>query len=95
MLVLSGTLAQLVTYTGFAIVLFSGIAVSAIFVLRRRDAAAARTFSTLGYPWAPAIFVAASAAMVANSFWRDPTSSLAGAALIGLGVPVYYAIRRR
>jgi basic amino acid/polyamine antiporter, APA family len=94
-LVLSGTLAQLVTYTGFAIVLFSGIAVSALFVLRRRDRGAARGFSALGYPWAPAIFVAACAAMVANSFWRDPFSSLAGAALIGLGVPVYYMIRAR
>jgi basic amino acid/polyamine antiporter, APA family len=93
-LVLSGTLAQLVTYTGFAIVLFAGVAVSALFVLRRRDAGAPRPFSALGYPWAPAIFVAASGAMVANSFWRDPTSSLAGAALIAAGVPVYYAIRR-
>jgi APA family basic amino acid/polyamine antiporter len=93
-LVLSGTLAQLVTYTGFAIVLFAGIAVSALFVLRRRDRGATRGFSAMGYPWAPAIFVVACAAMVANSFWRDPSSSLAGAALIGLGVPVYFAIRR-
>jgi APA family basic amino acid/polyamine antiporter len=93
-LVLSGTLAQLVTYTGFAIVLFTGIAVSSLFVLRRRDGGAARPFSALGYPWAPAIFVAASGAMVANSFWRDPASSFAGAALIAAGVPVYYAIRR-
>jgi basic amino acid/polyamine antiporter, APA family len=93
-LVLSGTLAQLVTYTGFAVVLFAGVAVSALFVLRRRDSASPRPFSALGYPWAPAIFVVASAAMVANSFWRDPASSLAGAALIGAGVPVYYAIRR-
>jgi basic amino acid/polyamine antiporter, APA family len=93
-LVLSGTLAQLVTYTGFAVVLFSGVAVSALFVLRRRDAGAPRRFSALGYPWAPAIFVVASAAMVANSFWRDPASSFAGAALIAVGVPVYYAIRR-
>jgi basic amino acid/polyamine antiporter, APA family len=94
-LVLSGTLAQLVTYTGFAVVLFAGIAVSALFVLRRRDAGAPRPFSALGYPWAPAIFVIASAAMVVNLFWRDPGSSLAGAALIGLGVPVYYMIRAR
>lgn len=93
-LVLSGTLAQLVTYTGFAVVLFAGIAVSALFVLRRRDRSAARPFSTLGYPWAPAIFVVASVGMVANSFWRDPASSVAGVALIAAGVPVYYAIRR-
>ncbi len=93
-LVLSGTLAQLVTYTGFAVVLFAGVAVSALFVLRGRDREAPRPFSTLGYPWAPAIFVAASLAMVGNSFWRDPLSSLAGAALIAAGVPVYYVIRR-
>jgi len=31
-LVLSGTLAQLVNYTGFAVVLFAGIAVSTLFV---------------------------------------------------------------
>jgi len=93
-LVLSGTLAQLVTYTGFAVVLFAGVAVSALFVLRRRDPAASRPFSALGYPWAPAIFVVASVAMVANSFWRDPSSSLAGVALIGAGLPVYYVIRR-
>jgi basic amino acid/polyamine antiporter, APA family len=93
-LVLSGTLAQLVTYTGFAVVLFAGVAVSALFVLRRRDAGAPRRFSALGYPWAPAIFVIASTAIVANSFWRDPKSSLVGTALIAAGVPVYYAIRR-
>jgi len=92
-LVLSGTLAQLVTYTGFAVVLFAGIGVSALFVLRRRDPST-RPFSAFGYPWAPAIFVAASVAMVANAFWRDPASSLAGLALIAAGLPVYYAIRR-
>jgi APA family basic amino acid/polyamine antiporter len=94
-LVLSGTLAQLVTYTGFAVVLFSGIAVSALFVLRRREGGASRRFSALGYPWAPAIFVVASLAMVVNSFWRDPLSSLAGAALIATGVPVYHVVRPR
>jgi basic amino acid/polyamine antiporter, APA family len=93
-LVLSGTLAQLVTYTGFALALFAGIAVSALFVLRRRESGAARPFWALGYPWAPAIFVAASAAMVANMFWRQPKPSLIGLALIAAGIPVYYAIRQ-
>src|SRR5213078_3619237 len=36
-LVLSGTLAQLVSYTGFAVVLFAGVAVASVFVLRRRN----------------------------------------------------------
>jgi APA family basic amino acid/polyamine antiporter len=94
-LVVSGTLSQLVNYTGFAVVLFSAIAVVALFVLRRREPRAARPFSALGYPWAPAIFVIASAVMVVNAFWREPQSTLVGAVVILLGVPVYYAFRTR
>jgi len=93
-LVLSGTLSQLVSYTGFAVVLFSAIAVGALFVLRRRDRDAPRPFSAIGYPWAPALFVAASAVMLANEVWRNPVPTLTGAGLILAGVPVYYAIRR-
>lgn len=92
-LVLSGTLSQLVNYTGFAVVLFAGIAVSAIFPLRRHAGSAVRPFSALGYPWAPAIFVVASALMVGNAFWREPGTTAIGIALILLGVPVYYVFR--
>jgi APA family basic amino acid/polyamine antiporter len=93
-LVLSGTLSQLVSYTGFAVVLFSGIAVVALFVLRRRYPHAHRPFSALGYPWAPAIFVAATAVMVANEIWRNGGTIAAGLAIIAAGVPVYYVMRR-
>jgi APA family basic amino acid/polyamine antiporter len=92
-LVLSGTLSQLVNYTGFAVVLFAGIAVSAIFPLRRRRGGDTRPFSALGYPWAPAIFVIASALMVGNAFWREPVPTSVGAGLIALGIPVYFAFR--
>ena len=92
-LVLCGTLSQLVSYTGFAIVLFSGVAVVALFVLRRRHPGAIRPFRAWGYPWAPAIFVCASAAMVANDIWRNPWPSAAGVAIIVAGIPVYWRIR--
>ncbi len=93
-LVLSGTLTQLVSYTGFALVLFSGVAVSAVFVLRRRVPDAARPFRAWGYPWAPAIFVAASAAMIASEIWRSPGPSAAGLAVIVSGLPVYWWMTR-
>lgn len=92
-LVLSGTLSQLVNYTGFAVVLFAGIAVSAIFPLRRSRGGASRPFSAFGYPWAPAIFVIASALMVGNAFWREPIPTTVGAGLIALGIPVYFLFR--
>jgi len=94
-LVLSGTLSQLVSYTGFAIVLFSGVAVAAVFVLRRRSPDERRPFRTWGYPWAPAVFVVACAGMLLNEVWRNGATALAGVAVIGAGIPVYWWMRGR
>jgi APA family basic amino acid/polyamine antiporter len=94
-LVLSGTLSQLVSYTGFAIILFGGVAVGAVFVLRRREPSTARPFRAWGYPWAPAIFVAVSSIVVLNEIWRNPRPSAAGLAIIAAGVPVYWWMTRR
>ena len=95
LLVLSGSLSQLVSYTAFAVVLFSAVAVSCVFVLRRRDPSAPRPFKAWGYPWAPGIFVAACAAMVVNEMIRNGAPALAGVGIILIGVPVYFLFRRR
>jgi APA family basic amino acid/polyamine antiporter len=94
-LVLSGTLSELVAYTGFAVVLFAGVAVFAVFVLRRREPDAPRPFKALGYPVAPGVFVLASAAMVGNEIWSRPGPALAGLAVIGAGFPLYLFFARR
>ena len=94
-LVLCGTLSQLVSYTGFAVVLFAAIAVSAVFVLRRREPDAPRPFRAWGYPWAPAIFVAASAVIVVNEILRNGSMALVGVAVIATGIPVYFLFARR
>ena len=90
----SGTLSQLVSYTGFAVVLFAGVAVCAVFVLRRRLPDAHRPFRAWGYPWAPAVFILASFVMVANEVWRNPVPTAAGLAIIASGLPVYFVMRR-
>jgi len=94
-LVLSGTLTQLVLYTGFAVVVFSGVAVMAVFTLRRRDPGAERPFKAWGYPLAPAFFVAASVVMVVYEVINEPAPTLAGLGVIAAGVPVYFAFARR
>jgi APA family basic amino acid/polyamine antiporter len=94
-LVLTGTFERLVTYTGFAVVLFAGIAVLALFVLRRREPDAPRPFRALGYPVGPGLFVVASAAMVINAIWREPLPSLGGMAILAAGIPVYWLFQRR
>jgi APA family basic amino acid/polyamine antiporter len=94
-LVLSGTLSQLVNYTGFAVVLFSAISVAAVFVLRRQQPHEPRPFKAWGYPWAPASFVIASAAMLVSILWNTPlTSSIWGFGVIAAGLPIYWWMRR-
>ncbi len=94
-LVLSSTLSGLVNYTGFAIVLFSGIAVAALFVIRRREPNAERPFKAWGYPFAPGLFVAASAAMIVHRLWTEPSQTLYGLIIIGAGIPLYFLFARR
>jgi APA family basic amino acid/polyamine antiporter len=93
-LVLSGTLSQLVDYTGFAIVLFSATAVTALFVLRHREPHATRPFRAWGYPYAPAFFIAASVMMVAYQMWNSPATSLRGLGVILAGFPIFWLFGR-
>ena len=105
LLVLSGSAQTLTNYTGFAVVLFAGIAVGALFVLRHREPDAPRPFRALGYPIAPGIFAIAMALIVGNALWNDLGTpilqhkpwgpSAAGLIVIGLGLPVYYLFGRR
>ena len=104
LLVLSGSATALTTYTGFAVVLFAGVAVAALFVLRAREPEAPRPFRALGYPVAPAVFTIASLLIVVNALWSDLVGPLmrraplgpsaAGLLVISLGVPVYFLLRR-
>ena len=94
LLVLSGRFDQLVEYTGFAVVLFAGIAVASLFVLRRRFPDEPRPFRAWGYPVAPFIFAAASLLIVLNALWRSPVTSGAGLLVVLAGLPVYVLIRR-
>lgn len=94
-LVVSGGAEALIRYTGFAVVLFSGVAVAALFVLRAREPHAPGTFSALGYPIAPAVFVVASLLIVLNVMYRDPRPSGAGVLIILAGVPLYLLFATR
>jgi APA family basic amino acid/polyamine antiporter len=94
-LVLSGTFEALLTYTGFAIVLFSGAAVAALFVLRRRDRHIPRPYKVWGYPVAPAAFVLMSAAMLVQAIRYAPGPSLTGLLIIATGAPIYFGMRLR
>ena len=104
-LILTGSRDTLATYVGFAITLFAGIAVAAVFVLRAREPHAPRPFRAWGYPVAPAIFTIASALIVVNALRTDLVlpivrdepwgPSAIGLIVIGAGIPIYLLMRRR
>lgn len=105
LLVLSGGAEALTSYTGFSVVLFAGVAVLALFVLRWREPDAPRPFRAIGYPVAPAIFAVASAFIVLNALYSDVLAPLrsgtpfgpaaAGLVVIGLGVPLYFVFHAK
>jgi APA family basic amino acid/polyamine antiporter len=99
-LVLSGSFGQLVDYVAFADWIFFGLTVAGLFVYRARDGregipAPGGAFRTPGYPWTPALFVAAAIFVVASSVMSNPRNALIGSGLLGLGVPVYRYWRGR
>ncbi|HET8656825.1 MAG TPA: amino acid permease [Longimicrobiaceae bacterium] len=73
---------------------FYALAVGAVFLLRRARPDAPRSYRTVGYPWTPLLFLAASLAMLGNAVVEQPVSTLVGFGIILLGVPVYYLWRR-
>lgn len=95
LLVLSGGAEALTSYTGFAVVLFAGVAVAALFVLRRREPGASRPYKAIGYPIAPAVFTVAMLAIVVNAIYRAPGPSGAGLFVMAAGIPLYWWFSRR
>ena len=94
-LILTGSLDALGNYVAFAITLFAGTAVAAVFVLRARHPHAPRPFKAIGYPLTPAIFVLFSVIMVANAIYREPRVTGLGIVLIAAGIPIYLWFTKR
>ena len=95
LLILIGSLDAIANYVGFAITLFAGAAVAAVFVLRAREPDAPRPFKAIGYPVTPAIFVVVSLAIVLNALYTSPRVTLMGTLIILAGVPLYFFFTRK
>jgi APA family basic amino acid/polyamine antiporter len=87
------TLAELLSYIGFTLGLSAAATVAGLFAVRRREGP--RRVPAPGFPWAPALFVAATLASSAFLVARQPAEALAGLATVASGLPLYAWWRRR
>ena len=95
LLLLVGKFQSLFSLAIFAEWLIYGLTVSTVFVFRHRDDPAKRPYTMIGYPILPIIFIIAAATLTVFSIQNDPRNSLAGVAVILLGVPLHYFLKNR
>jgi APA family basic amino acid/polyamine antiporter len=84
-----GSFEQLFTYVIFTGWIFYGLAGASIFFYRSRMPGSELPYRVPGYPWTPAIFVLASAALVANAISSRPAGAIEGLAIVLAGLPAY------
>ena len=91
-LILAGNFQQIISYFFFIAVLFIGMTVAGLFVLRRREFGG---YKTPLYPVTPIAFLAITAIVLFFIGMRDPGRTLLGTGVVLLGLPVYYFVFRR
>jgi APA family basic amino acid/polyamine antiporter len=95
LLAATGTFEQLLTYVVFVGWIFYGLGALSVFTYRRRQPGARRPFRVPGYPVTPILFVAAAAALVANTIVAQPGRAAVGLGVVLLGSPAYLLWSRR
>jgi APA family basic amino acid/polyamine antiporter len=95
LLALTGTFEQLFTFAMFAGILFWVLAAAAIFTLRKNRPNLPRPYKAWGYPVVPMVFIIALSGILLNTLIRRPIESLAGVALMVVGIPVYYFWKKK
>jgi basic amino acid/polyamine antiporter, APA family len=92
-LILIGTFNSIIAYFIFVVVLFIGLTVAGLFVLRRENSKHA--YETPGYPITPLIFLFLIGLMLLLLASHNPLQALSGVAVVALGLPVYYLLFRK
>ena len=84
---------QLLEYIVSADLIFYGLMVGAVVVMRRKTPQLERPYRTFGYPLVPLIYVALAAIFVLDLGYLAPRTSGIGYLLVLTGIPVYFLWR--
>jgi APA family basic amino acid/polyamine antiporter len=89
-MVMTQTFEQLTDTFVLAMWPFYALSVAAIYTLRKSRPDLPRPYKTVGYPFVPAVFVAAAIYLVINALITDPVWTSITFGVVLLGLPVYY-----
>ncbi len=93
-LVLLGSFQQILSYFIFSAVVFLGLTVAGVFVVRARRLPAGNVVLTPGYPVTPVLFLALVFALLGLLLMHGAREPLLGVAVVLVGLPVYSLVRR-
>ena len=91
----SGAFDALTDMIVFVLLLFNGLSVASVYVLRRSLPDAVRPYRVWGYPVVPALFLLGTAYLMVNTLLATPGRALAGVGVVALGLPLYAYYARR
>src|SRR5580658_4188310 len=84
-----GSFEQIISYFFFVTVLFLGLTVAGLFVIRRKPQQAETIILTVGYPLTPIAFLTLQATMLILLATRNPREAVLGSAVVLAGWPVF------
>ncbi len=93
LLVVLGSFQQIIAYIIFVSVVFLGLTVAGLFVLRRKRQEGESAIPTPGYPFTPLAFLAMVAVLLFLLGVRSPREALLGCVVVLAGVPVYSILK--
>jgi APA family basic amino acid/polyamine antiporter len=85
-----GSVESIILYAGVGLSIFSMMAMSSIYILRRKRPDLPRPFRTPGYPITPAVYLFLTGSMTVAAFYRSWQVSSYALLSILAGVPLYY-----
>jgi len=94
LLVALGTFSQIIAYFIFVSVIFIGLTVASLFILRRRSGDRPPELA-FGYPWTTLLFLLLVVVLLALLAARNPRQAFLGVAVVTLGIPIYQTLRAR
>jgi APA family basic amino acid/polyamine antiporter len=92
---LSGTFDTVITYTTFAMTLFSTLTVAGVMVLRRTNPNLTRPYKTWGYPVTPILFILANCWFMYFLISEKFMETAIGIAIIAAGFVLYWFIPKK